>query len=81
MTQLSENWYICLFAPSSRYWDARKLSNQNDRIKEMSVNQSIDPGVDLAEWIGRIWRAWDEAEYLRCEAEREEEGFKESTIR
>ncbi len=29
---------------------------------------------DLAERIGRVRRTWDEAEYLRCEAERAEEG-------
>jgi hypothetical protein len=40
----------------------------------MSGKKSSDPGDDLAERIGRVWRAWDEAEYLCCEAERAEEG-------
>ena len=40
----------------------------------MSDKKPSDLIDDLAERIGRVRRAWDEAEYLRCEAERAEEG-------
>ncbi len=40
----------------------------------MSAKKPSDLLDDLAERISRVRRAWDEAEYLRCEAERAEEG-------
>jgi hypothetical protein len=40
----------------------------------MCAKKSGDLADDLAEQIGRVRRAWDEAEYLRCQEERAEEG-------
>jgi hypothetical protein len=41
----------------------------------MSDKKASDLGDDLAGRISRVRRAWDEAEYLRFEAERAEEGL------
>ena len=46
--------------------------NLNTNMAARRPSDSID---DLAERIGRVRRVWDEAEYLRCEAERAEEGM------
>jgi hypothetical protein len=50
----------------------KDIQAQDER--KMSSKKSSDSVDDLAESIGRVRPAWDEAEYLRCEAERAEEG-------
>ncbi len=61
---------IRLSVPTSRFWYVKDIQAHHKR--KMSAKKSSDSVDDLAERIGRVRRAWDEAEYLRCEAERAE---------
>jgi hypothetical protein len=63
---------IRLSVPTRRFWHVKDIQAQDER--KMSSKKSSDSVDDLAESIGRVRPAWDEAEYLRCEAERAEEG-------